>query len=98
METKALPMNELEDAFYSLKSSKSPGYNNISYNVIKKCFDSLCEPLKYLFNLSIEKCVFPGHLKIARVSPIYKVEDSSGVSNYRPISLFPCFVQILDRK
>ena len=39
-------MNELKDAFYSLKSNENPGYDDISYNVIKKCFGSLCEPLK----------------------------------------------------
>ena len=97
METKPLSMNELKDAFYSLKSDKSPGYDDISYNVIKKCFGSLCEPLKYLFNLSIEKGVFPDDLKIARVTPIYKGEDSSDVSNYRPISVLPCFSKILER-
>ena len=52
METKPLSMSELKDAFYSLKSNKSPGYDDISYNVIKKCFGSLCEPLKYLTNRS----------------------------------------------
>ena len=39
---KPLSMNKLKDAFYSLKSNKSPGYDDISYNVIKKCFGSLC--------------------------------------------------------
>ena len=97
METKPLSMNELKDAFYSLKSNKSSGNDDISYNVIKKCFGSLCEPLKYLFNLSIEKGVFPDGLKIARVTPIYKGEGSSDVSNYRPISVLPCFSKILER-
>ena len=81
-------MNELEDAFYSFKSNKSPGYDDISYNVIRKCFGSLCQPLKYFFNISIEKDVFPGDLKIARVTPIYKGSD---VSNYRPISVLQSF-------
>ena len=91
METKPLSMNELKYAFYSLKSNKNPAYGDISYNVIKKCFGSLREPLKYLFNLSIEKCVFPDDLKIVRSTPIYKVEDSSDVSNYRPISALTGF-------
>ena len=77
-------MNELKDAYYSLKSNESPGYADISYNVIKECFDSLCEPLKYLLNLSFGKGLFPDDLKIARVTPIYKGEDSCDVSNYRP--------------
>ena len=97
MKTKPLSMNELKDALYSLKSNKSPGYDGISYNVIKKSFGNLFEPLKYLFNLSIEKGVFPDDLKIARVTPIYKGEGSSDVSNYRPISLLPCFPKILER-
>ena len=35
METKPLSMNELTDVFYSLKSNKSPGYDDISHNVMK---------------------------------------------------------------
>ena len=96
METKPLSMNELKCAFYSLKSNKNPGYGDISYNVIKKCFGSLREPLKYLFNLSIEKCVFPDDLKIVRSTPIYKGADISDVSNYRPISALPGFSKILE--
>ena len=34
IETKPLSMNELKDAFYSLKSNTSPGYHDIGYNVI----------------------------------------------------------------
>ena len=79
-----------------MKSNKSPGYDDISYNVIKKSFGNLCEPLKYLFNLSIEKGVFPDDLKIVWVTPIYKGEDSSDISNYRPISVLPCFSKILE--
>ena len=63
IETKQLLMNELKDTFFSLKFNKSPGYDVISFNVVKKCFSSLCEPLKYLFNLSIEKGIFPHKLK-----------------------------------
>ena len=52
-------MSELKDAFFSLKINESPGYDDISFNVLKKCFSSLCEPLKYLFNLTIKKGNFP---------------------------------------
>ena len=56
----------------------------------------MCEPLKHLFNHSIEKDVFPDVLKIARVTPIYKSGDSSDVGNYIPISVLPCFSKILE--
>ena len=97
MKIKQLSMNELKDAFFSLKINKSPGYDDISFNVVKKCFSSLCEPLKYLFNLSIEKGILPDDLKIAKETPIYKAEDKSDLSYYRPISVLSCFSKILER-
>ena len=55
----------------------------------------LSEPLLYLFQLSLEKGVFPDNLKIAKVTPIYKTGDSSDISNYMPISVLPGFSKIL---
>ena len=97
MESQPLSINELKDAFFSLKINKYPGHDGVSFNVVKKCFGKLCEPLKCLFNLSIVKGIFPDDLKIAKVTPIYKADNSSNVSNYRPISVLPCFSKMLER-
>ena len=97
MESQPLSINELKNAFFSLNINKSPGHDGVSFNVIKKCFGELCEPLKYLFNLSIVKGIFPDDLKIAKVTPIYKADNSSNISNYRPISVLPCFSKMLER-
>ena len=35
METKPFSMDELKDSLYSLKSNKSPGYDDMNYNVMK---------------------------------------------------------------
>ena len=59
---------------------------------LKNCFGGLCEPLNYLFNLSVEKAYL-----MTQVSPIYKDEDSSDVNNYKPISMLPYFSIILER-
>ena len=56
----------------------------------------MCEHLKHFFNLSIEKGVFPDDVSIARVTPIYKGEDISDVSNYRLISVLPRVSKILE--
>ena len=63
---------------------------------LKKCFSSLCEPLKCLLNLSIEKGIFPDDLKIDKVTPIYKADDKSDLSNYRPLSVLSRFSKILE--
>ena len=63
--------------------------------LVKNCFGSFCEPLKNLFNLLIETC-FSRRLKNSKCHSD-KGEDIRDVSNYRPISVFPCFSKILER-
>ena len=45
---KGLTVNKLKDAFFSLNLNESPGYNEVSFNVIKKCFRSLHKPLLHI--------------------------------------------------
>ena len=97
MQHKSVSTNELRDAFFPLKLNKSPGYDEVSFNVVKKCFSELCEPLKNIFSLSIETGVFPDKLKIARVSPVYKAGDIGDLTSYRPISVLRCYLKILER-
>ena len=47
---KALSINELKDAFYSLKTNKSPGYDDIS-PIIKRCFGTLNRSFHYVYNI-----------------------------------------------
>ena len=70
METKPITVNELKEAFYSLKTNKSAGYDDISYNVVKNCFGELCDPLLHIFNLSSSSGIFSHSLKIGKVTPI----------------------------
>ena len=44
--------------------------------------------------MSITKGNFPNELKIARVIPLYKGEDTQLIENYRPISVLPYFSKI----
>ena len=92
-----LTINELKDAFFSLKTNKSPGHDGISFNVIRNCFGPLSTPLLSIFNSSLQTGIFPDELKIARVTPIYKTGDENDFGNYRPISVLPCFSKILKR-
>ena len=74
-------VNELKDAFFSIKTNKFPGHNEINFNVTRKCFGELCEPLQYLFNLSFKKGIFPNDLKIAKVTPLFKAANNTELSN-----------------
>ena len=65
-------------------------------NVVKKIFGELCGTLKYLVDSSLQTGVFPDLMKIAIVSPVFKTGDTADISNYRPISVLPCFTKILE--
>ena len=92
-----LENEELEKAFFSLKVNKSPGHDELSFNVIKPVFTLIQDPLRYIFNLSLKKGVFSDDFKIAKITPIFKAGEHKSVSNYRPISVLSCFSKILER-
>ena len=48
------------------------------------------------FYLSIEKGIFLDDLKIVQATPLYKADDKSDLSNYRPIYVLSCFLKILE--
>ena len=96
--SQSLSIKELKDNFlFSLKTNKSPGADEINFNVIKHCFGELCGPLKYLFDLSLQSGVFPGLMIIAIVLPVFKTGNTADINNYPPVSVFPCFSKILER-
>ena len=64
---------DLATAYVSLTSNKSPGYDEISANIIINTFKNICKPLKYIFNESLRQGMFPEKLKIERITPIFKV-------------------------
>ena len=59
--------------------------------VIKHSFHLISAPLTNIINLSLQKGIFPDKLKFAKVILIYKANDPSLFTNYRPISLLSNF-------
>ena len=86
----------LENVSASLKTNKSSGYDDISADVVKRVSDEIFVILKHIFNISLAKGVFPDKLRIARVTSIFKKKNSTLVTNYRPVSVLPCFSKLLE--
>ena len=95
--TPPLTYEEVRNAFYFLKTNKSPRYNDISFNAINNVFDFIVEPLRYIFSNSLVEGIFLDEMKIARITPIYEGGDKEDVVNYRLISVLPCFSKILEK-
>ena len=76
---------------------KAVGYDQIPISVIKESILLVSEPLTHIINLSIEHGIVPDEMKIARVIPIFKSDDQSLFTNYRPVSVLPGFSKFLER-
>ena len=92
-----LSINALKGFFYSLKTNKNPGYDDISSNTIKQCFGTLNRPLHYIYNIFLQSSVFPEQMKIARFTAIFKGREVTDLENYHPISILCCFSKILEK-
>ena len=81
----------------SFASGKAAGYDSIPMSVIKESIQVISEPLAHIINLSIAHGIVPDQMKIARVVPLFKAEDPSLFTNYRPVSILPSFSKFLER-
>ena len=81
----------------SLNVNKACGIDGIGNNILKTCAESLVEPISILASTSLESGIFPSEWKKANVVPVFKENDKSSVTNYRPISLLPCPSKVIER-
>ena len=76
-----------------LKRNKSSGTDNLPPTILK----DIAKHLAFIINLSLASSEILSLWKLSKVIPIFKSGNSSDFSNYRPISVFPCFSKILER-
>ena len=82
----------------ALKEHKhSLDINKINMYILDISKSYIIQPLKHIFNLSINKGIFPDKMKIAIIKPIHKKKSKNNFENYRPISLLPQISKILEK-
>ena len=87
---------EVAKIILNLDASKSGDLYGITPRLIKMA-PEMGTNLSIIFNIAIEKGVFPHLFKRAKVIPIHKGESKMIPSNYRPISLLPIFGKIFEK-
>ena len=98
---KSVSINELKEAYFSLKASKSAGYDDFNFNIVKNFFEILefCFEcfVTCFFNLSIQRGIFPDKQKIERITLIIKEGIECDIDHYKPISLLSCFSKMFEK-
>ena len=80
----------------SLNTSKSVG-GYIPVNILKENIDVYDTFLTDFFNSCVNDGIFPGEMKLADVTPVFKDGDKTFKANYRPISLLSALSKVLER-
>ncbi len=85
---------ELLNIISKLDNNKA---SDIPIRVIKKSSHIICPIMAQYFNILMKSGIFPGVLKIGKVTPVYKKGNPEELGNYRPVSTLPIFGKIFEK-
>ena len=97
LESITITTQDVSDVLQNLDITKACGPDPISPRLLKEGCYILAHPYSIIFNRSLEQGYFRSSWKDANVTPIYKKEDKSQPSNYRPISLLSIVGKAMER-
>jgi len=85
---------ELLEIIRKLDNSKA---SDIPIRIIKKSAHVITPILTQYYNILMKAGIFPGILKIGKITPVYKKGNPEDLGNYRPVSTLPIFGKIFEK-
>jgi hypothetical protein len=92
-----LAVHEVGKYIKGLKNKRSMGPDNISTFILKLALPYVVESLTFIYNLCLEKNIFPSDLKAAKVIPLPKTKTPKDINDFRPISLLSVLSKPLEK-
>ena len=89
--------NELRTALNNIRSDCSTCHDSIPINLLKHVSEFIISALTFIINNFISFGTFPEYWKVARISPVSKVNNPSSRSDFRPISVLPVLSKVYER-
>lgn len=93
--TVCLRVYEIIDILSILHVNKAIGAHLICHKVLKATKFTIVKPIFLLFNRSLTETVFPIMWKQANVTPLFKKDNPSVFSNYRPVLFLSCIGKVV---
>ena len=90
-------VKDIEKELKNLLSSEAAKDTDIPTKVIKANIDIFTPILLDEFNKSLALGIFPSSMKLANITPVFKKDDRTDKSNYRPISILPNLSKVFEK-
>ena len=87
----------IEKCIKMIRNDCSTGYDHIPATFIKPVSQFLVSPITFIINNFIKINQFPDIWKLARISPIPKIQLPVELKDYRPVSILPILSKIYER-
>ena len=97
LESITITTQDVLGVFLHFDVSKACDPDLINPRLLKEGSHILAHPHAVIFNRSLSQGYFPSSWKEANVTPIFKNDDKSQLSNYRPISLLSIVGKAMER-
>ena len=94
---KKATVKDINSIIKSLDIKKATGPDGIPPKLVKLSADIIDYHLAYIINKDIEKSAFSEDAKIACVRPVFKKDERTKISNYRPVSILNVFSKIYEK-
>ena len=88
---------EIGKELNNLDCSKASQDSDIPTKIIKNNIDTFVPVLLTEFNESLKLNRFPHFMKSANITPVFKKNDRTDKSNYRPVSILPNLSKVFER-
>ena len=89
--------SKIEKIIKSLDSNKSSDIYGMSPKLLKILSPAISETLSNIYNENFALGVFPDHMKLSMITPIFKGGSKLDFLNYRPISVLPIISKVLKK-
>ena len=94
---KAVSLEQLGHTVFSLRNSAACGADGVSIRMLKTAFPSIGGIVLHIINTCITESDIPEQWKHSIVRPIFKSGNPSDPANFRPISLVPVIMKIVEK-
>ena len=95
---KKFKLSEVRSMVNRLRSTKAPGYDLITGQILKELPDVGIKAITLIFNSILRIGYFPGQWKVSQIIPLLKPgKPAEEVTSYRPISLLPILSKLFEK-